>query len=41
MAKCKSGFRLGDHVKSKSFFRSKKEELLLNDLFFKMFEIDV
>ena len=40
MSKCKGGFRLNEHVKGKSIFRSRKEEVLLNDLFAKMFEID-
>ena len=41
VGRCKSGFRLNDNVKIKSFFRSRKEEVLLNDLFSKIFDIDV
>lgn len=41
IVKCKSGFRLNDNIKSKTMFKSRKEEVLLNDLFMKIFEIDV
>jgi len=41
IVKCKSGFRLNDNIKNKTMFKSRKEEVLLNDLFMKIFEIDV
>jgi len=41
IVKCKSGFRFNDNIKSKTMFKSRKEEVLLNDLFMKIFEIDV
>lgn len=39
-SKCKGGFRLTDNIKTKNFFKSKKEEAALNDLFLRIFEID-
>lgn len=39
-SKCKGGFRLADNVKSKTFFKSKKEEAALSDLFLRIFEVD-
>jgi hypothetical protein len=40
-SKCKGGFKLSDNIKSKNFFKNKKEEITLNDLFQKIFEIDM
>jgi serine/threonine protein kinase len=40
-SKCKTGFKLSENVKPKTYFKSRKEELALNDLFKKIFEIDV
>ena len=39
-AKCKGGFRLADHLKGRSLFRSKREENALSDLFQRVFEVD-
>lgn len=36
-SKCKGGFKLSDNIKSKNFFKNKKEEITLNDLFQKIF----
>ena len=41
MAKCKGGFRFGEYVKGKGFWRSRKEEVLLNDFFARVFEVEV
>jgi biotin synthase-related radical SAM superfamily protein len=40
-SKCKGGFKLSENIKSKNFFKNKKEEITLNDLFQKIFEIDM
>lgn len=41
VVKCKGGFKFSDYVKSKTFFRSRKEEVLFNDFFLKVFEVEV
>lgn len=39
-SKCKGGFKLSENIKVKGFFRTKKEEGMLNDLFQRIFEVD-
>lgn len=39
-SKCKGGFRLAEHVKSRGIFRGKREEAALSDLFLRVFEVD-
>ena len=41
LVKCKGGFRLQDCSKAKSYFTHKREENAVNDLFAKIFEIDM
>jgi hypothetical protein len=40
-SKCKGGFKLAENIKPKNYFKTKKEEIALTDLFQKIFEIDM